>query len=274
MTSALHLAYALAPGPTDLAGVDREELRSKLKILRELGYEGVEVALGNPRDASPEFLRWLEGHGLKLVSLLTGRGFVAEGLSLCASDSAIRYRAIDRLESYFELAARWGALVFIGLLRGRAGGDPDAENRLVDSLQRVCTTAAPLGVRLIIEPTNRYEADLIPTVASAASIIRKVGSANLGIVPDTYHMNIEERSITGTLREHAALVWHVQVVDNNREAPGFGHLDFPDILRTLQEIGYRGYVSAEVMPVPDFSTATRQSFDYLRASWQVASGAR
>jgi sugar phosphate isomerase/epimerase len=273
MTPLLHLAYALAPGPTDLAGVDREELRGKFEILRELGYEGVEVAIGNPREVSSEFLRWLEGHGLKLVSILTGRGFVAEALSLCAADTAIRNRAIDRLESYFELAARWEALVFIGLLRGRANGDPDATVRLVDSLQRACAAAAPLGVRLIIEPTNRYEADLIPTVASAASIIAKIGAPNIGIVPDTYHMNIEERSILGAIREHAALVWHVQVVDNNREAPGFGHLDFPEILRTLREIGYRGYVSAEVMPVPDFSTAARQSLNHLRTSWRADSSA-
>jgi sugar phosphate isomerase/epimerase len=72
-------------------------------------------------------------------------------------------------------------------------------------------------------------------------------------------MNIEESDLAGALRQAGPLVAHVHFSDSNRRAAGWGHTDFAPIIQALREIGYRGYLSAEVLPVPDSESAARQA---------------
>ena len=223
---------------------------------------------------SPDFGRWLEGHGLKLVSLLTGRGFVAEGFSLCAPDSTLRERAINRLESYFDLAARWGALVFIGLLRGRANVDPDAANRLVDSLQRA-----------LRDRRLRW--------ASASSSSRRIATRQSSSPPSSRADHPQSRC--GEPRHHARYLPHEYrgtlphwrhpkprradlAPPSGRYRPGSARL------RAHRLPGHPPHISGDrvsrlclggrdATPLFDFATAARQSYNHLRASWQAASSA-
>jgi sugar phosphate isomerase/epimerase len=83
-------------------------------------------------------------------------------------------------------------------------------------------------------------------------------------MPDVFHMNIEDVSITGSLEKAGALVGYMHFADSNRWAPGQGHLDFPAILASLKRIGYEGYVTVEILPYPDPDTAAEQAITYLR----------
>ncbi len=134
----------------------------------------------------------------------------------------------------------------------------------MDALQQCSAAAEAAGVRLALEPINRYETTLINTWPQGLDLIERVGSPAFGLLLDTFHMNIEEPSIEGSLRACGDRIFHFHVADSNRWPPGSGHLDFARILGVLQDIGYQGYVSGEFMPQPDGDTAAQLAIHHLR----------
>ena len=83
------------------------------------------------------------------------------------------------------------------------------------------------------------------------------------LMPDVFHMNIEDRTIGPELARHIEYIQYIHFADSNRLAPGQGHLDFPRILRHLAHAQYEGWVSVEILPRPDPDTAARQSAEFL-----------
>jgi sugar phosphate isomerase/epimerase len=238
---------------------------SAVRRLAELGYDGVELAI---RDAAAIDAGRLEAAareaGLEVPALGTGQAYLRDGLSLSSSDATARRVAADRAIGHVRLAARLGSLVIIGLLRGRvADGREATAARCLEGLRPVLDAAASAAVRLVIEPINRYETDFLVTVGETLAFIEASGAPHLGVLADTFHMNIEEASIEGALQEAGDQLWHVHTADSNRWAPGFGHLDFPAIVSALAGLGYQGFLSAEVLPKPDPETAARQTLRTL-----------
>jgi len=97
------------------------------------------------------------------------------------------------------------------------------------ALQECSRSARPAGVRLALEPINRYECTLINTVAEGLELIKLVGEDNFGLLLDTFHMNIEEPDIEESIRKCGERIFHFHVADSNCWYPGAGHLDFPGI---------------------------------------------
>jgi sugar phosphate isomerase/epimerase len=130
---------------------------------------------------------------------------------------------------------------------------------------RECSASAfGLGVRLALEPINRYETTLINNVAQGLELIERVAADNFGLLLDTFHMNIEEADIEASIRQCGTRIYHFHVADSNRWHPGAGHLDFKAILEALESTGYESWVSGEFLPKPDAETAARQGITYLR----------
>jgi sugar phosphate isomerase/epimerase len=261
LSSTQFQALALRGG---LAALDR---------VKTLGYDAVEVAVRDPAEIDGEaLLRHCRDLRLPVAAVGTGQAFLHDGLSLTSPDAGVRKSAIERLHRHISLAQRLnscpgaspkGVIVILGLIRGRAEGDVGgAERRLRDGID-ACLDAAD-GIRLAIEPINRYETDWINTVGEALAVVEQVGDPRLGVLPDTFHMNIEEASIEAALRKAAGRIHHVHVADSNRWAPGDGHVDFASIIRTLESIGYEGYLSAEILPRPDEQTAAWRAIAHLR----------
>jgi sugar phosphate isomerase/epimerase len=233
------------------------------------GYDGVELAIRDPRlvDAD-ELLRVVSAHGLQVPAIGTGQAWGEEGLSYTDPDPDVRAAAIARTISHVPFAARTGAVIIIGLLRGivKPGVDhAQAMDWLVEALQQCCARARPHGVRLALEPINRYETTLINNLTQGLELLERVGADNMGLMPDTFHMNIEDAVIEEALRACGDRIFHVHVADSNRWYPGAGHLDFRSILDALYATGYQGYVSGEFMPLPDADTSAQESIAYLRA---------
>ena len=237
------------------------------KIAR-LGYNGVELAIRDPNlVGADELLGIVSAHGLEVPAIGTGQAWGEEALSFTDPDPAVRQAAIQRVCDHAPLAARFDAAVIIGLLRGivRPGvGHDQAMDWLVEALQACSAAAAPYGVRLTLEPINRYETTLINTVVEGLALVERVGAGNLGLLLDTFHMNIEEPSIEDSIRACGDRIFHFHVADSNRWYPGAGHLDFRRILEALFAVGYAGYVSGEFMPQPDADTSARKAITYLR----------
>jgi len=233
-----------------------------------LGYDGVELAIRDPKlvDAD-ELIRIVSAHGLQIPAIGTGQAWGEEGLSYTDPDPAVRAAAIERTISHIPSAARTGAVIIIGLLRGivRPGVEhTQAMDWLVEALQQCCAAALSHGVRLALEPICRYETTLINNLTEGRELLERVGADNMGMLADTFHMNIEEPVIEDSIRASGDRIFHFHVADSNRWYPGAGHLDFESILNTLYATGYKGYVSGEFMPMPDADTAAQKAIFYLR----------
>jgi sugar phosphate isomerase/epimerase len=188
---------------------------------------------------------------------------------LCFSspDQGIRTQAIVRIKGLIDIAERLGSMVNIGRVRGPIeSGEPyeNSEKRFLDSLDEVARYAAPKGVTLALEPVNRYELNFINNVSEAYDVISKRDLPNVKIMPDTFHMNIEDQSIEATFVKFKDHIAYIHFADSNRRAPGQGHLNFPNIINTLRATGYDGYVTAEILPFPSPDEAAQQAVKHLR----------
>ena len=167
-----------------------------------------------------------------------------------------------------DLAAYLGAMVNIGRLRGQLkflGDVSDPWPAAVERLRGVITYAADKDVKITMEPINRYETDFIFSAADGMRQVEDLDCDNFGLMLDLFHMNIEDVSIEGGLRQAGDRLWHVHIADSNRRYPGSGHLNFDRIFATLNEMGYEGYISAELLPLPDPDTAAQETSEFLRA---------
>lgn len=117
--------------------------------------------------------------------------------------------------------------------------------RVVASLSRLDKRAGELGVRLGLEPVNRYESFMVNTLDQAAALIRDAGASNLFIHMDTFHMNIEEADIAAAIHRNAGLLGYAHVADSNRGLLGGGHFDIQGYCRALESAGYEGDLTVE-----------------------------
>lgn len=251
------------------AATFKGDLETNLTRIAALGYSGVELAIRDPKQVNyDELVRITQLHNLNVPAIGTGQAYGEEGLSFTDPDPAVRRAAIERIKSHIPGAARFNAVIIIGLIRGilKPGvGQVQAVSWLCEALQECSQAALAEGVRLALEPINRYETTLINTTSQGRDLIEKVGAPNFGLLLDTFHMNIEEPQIEESIRTCNERIFHFHVADSNRWHPGAGHLDFRSILAALSATGYQGWVSGEFLPEPNAETAARKSIEHLKS---------
>ena len=244
------------------------DLRSNFASLHSMGYQGVELAVREPALVDPDTIaRLADEYEMSIPAIGTGQAWGEEGLSFTDPDPGIRRLAIERIKSHVPLAARFDAVIIIGLVRGilKPGiCQGQAMDWLAEALQECCQAAAQQGVRLALEPINRYETTLVNSVDEGLELIQSVDADNFGLLLDTFHMNIEETSLMMSMQACGSRIFHFHVADSNRWYPGAGHLDFTAIIRTLADLGYPGFISGEFMPKPDALTAAQKCITHLR----------
>jgi len=247
----------------------------KVDKAAQLGIEGLELMTADPSQVDVHLLRSvMVARGIAAVAVGTGAAVMQAGLYLIHADPDLAARARIRLNEFITFAAAVGApLVTIGSFRGRlARAATDGRAQLAEILNRAAERAAAAGVRLALEPLNRYEADFVNTAEEGLAFVNEVGNAALGLLLDTYHVNIEEASWEAPFRRlmQAGKLWHVHLGDNNRLPPGDGMIDFPSLVRTLRTLGYCGTLSAELLARPDPDTAARRTVEYMRPLLEAA----
>jgi D-psicose/D-tagatose/L-ribulose 3-epimerase len=177
---------------------------------------------------------------------------------IASHETAAREAGVAYLRRCVDVAVACGAAIVGGPLYGTplvfAGRAPVPIDeswreariaRVVEGLQKASDYARQHGVRLAVEPLNRFETDFCNTARQAVELIRLVGNPAVGIMLDTFHMNMEEDDLPQAIRQAAGHLIHFQANENHRGFLGTGHLDWPAICRALAESGYRGAITLE-----------------------------
>jgi D-psicose/D-tagatose/L-ribulose 3-epimerase len=219
-----------------------------LQRIRAAGFDGVEAAMYRGRDFAVQALR----KGLAETGLeCTMCSVMVDGLSLISDDAAVRVQAIELLRENIASTAEVGAKILAGPLYAPVGYLPgrrrtaDEWKRGVECWQQLGPWLAQHEVTVAIEPLNRFETFFLNTAEDATRFCDEIGQPNIGVLFDTFHANIEEKSIAEGYRKVARHLKHVHTCENDRGAPGSGHVEWPEVFATLREIGYDGWLTIE-----------------------------
>jgi sugar phosphate isomerase/epimerase len=262
------ITICLVPESRSGPFVFHDGLEAGLAQAREHGFDAVEIFPPHADDLDGLTLRnQLRAHGLQLAAVGTGAGWVRRKLTLTDPDPHVRMCARDFIGAVIDFAGGFGAPAIIGSMQGRWGGDVSKEQALAwlrEELDQLGPRAHALESTLLLEPLNRYESNLFNTVAETLAFLDTLRTKNMKLLCDLFHMNLEEADLAAALRLAGPRLGHVHFADSNRRAIGLGHTDLAPIAAALKDIGYAGYVSAEVLPLPDAATAARQTMASFR----------
>jgi len=261
------LAIAPANALPSAFVVFRMDLDLGIKKAAELGYDGVELAIADATEVNvTQVKKLIKKYNLQLPIISTGRVFAEKKVSFTHFDDNIRNEAIRTVKGIIELAANFGADVNVGRVRGNLppGEEEKARERFIYAMRECADFSKSFGRQLLLEPVNRYETNFINNLKEGMDIIKEIQRDNVKLMPDIYHMNIEDASIEGSLEEARDIISYIHFADSNRLAPGQGHIDFKSIIDTLRKIGYDGFITVEILAKPDPDRAAKLAIDYLR----------
>ena len=244
-------------GPVLFAG----KLGEGIPIIADLEFDAIELSVRDPEEeVVKDALRISSDYGLEVSAIATGQSYYNDHISLSDLSERRRKSCINRMIANIDLASSLSSFIIIGGIRG-AGKNSDKSDlpqymeNFKESIGELITYAEKKRVVLLLEPINRYETILVNDAAQALNILDEINSEYFKILLDTYHMNFEEKSIEESLKMAKDYVKYIHFADNNRLAPGWGHLNFKSILSTLNEIDYEGFIGFEILPKPgDYET--------------------
>jgi len=266
----MNIAASITPnktvfGPLLFAG----ELEAGLSCLAEQGYDGVELSLRTKDDVDRRsFNDRLGALGLELFSIATGQSYLEDGLSLFSTDESVRDATVKRLEDHIDFASDWKACVIVGGIRGkleRVGNASqfEAGSRAID---RCVEYAEKKDATILLEAINRYETNVFNTLAELREFMKARSPGNFLMLPDTFHMNIEEANIERSLLENKERIGAIHFADSNRLAPGMGHVDFGSIVRTIRDFPHIHYIGVEVLPLPSSTASAEKAIATIRSA--------
>lgn len=226
-------------------GVSHLEL---LPVIRELGLQGVEIPMVDPGALPVGSIRGAcERNGLAC----TVCAILPKEVNPISPEREARLRAIQHLKRCIEAAAAMGAKLLGGPLFAPIGYLPqhrptkDEWSWAVEVFQSLGDDLSAYDLTLSIEPVNRSETFFLRTVEEGSRLCELVGNPRLGVTVDTFHANIEERSIMGAIRRLGHRLKHIHASENDRGPLGRGHIPFLEIVNTLQDLRFDGFVMIE-----------------------------
>ncbi len=232
-----------------------------LHMLKNLGYDTVELPIFN---TGLDYARWgklLDEIGLARTAV-TVRGVEDNPIS---SDPAVRRKGVEGNNKVLDCCALVGATTLVGPFHSAlghfSGKGPTAEEWKwgVDSMRAVAEHAGQCNVTLGVEALNRFETYLLNTHSDSARFCREVRHPNCRMMYDTFHSNIEEKSITHAIHSCADMLCHVHISENDRGTPGSGNVRWCENFDALRQINYNGLLVVEAfgLALPELAAATK-----------------
>jgi D-psicose/D-tagatose/L-ribulose 3-epimerase len=236
---------------TTQVGEKQDPLFARIK---EWGFDGVELFLSTDEPTNiPAVRATLDRLQLDRTTCCV----LPREANLVSADAATRARGLAFLKNCVDRTADLGAHLICGPLYAGLGVMTGARRTAtewawaVKGLRAAAARAEKRGVRLCLEPLNRFETYFLNTLEDAARLVHDVGAPNVKIHFDTFHSNIEERHPAEALRAVARDLGHVHLSENDRGIPGTGHVDWKGTLKVLKEIGYDGWLTIESFAQPE-----------------------
>ncbi|WP_211323188.1 sugar phosphate isomerase/epimerase family protein [Amycolatopsis palatopharyngis] len=244
--------------------LDDAALRMLAPHVADLGFGVIELPIENPGDWDPAAAATLLADlGLSATVALV----MPPGRELVLDSDAVISGTQDYLRHCLDVAAEVGSPVIAGPAYSSVGRTwrmteqerADCLAQWRDNLAPVLAHAASLGVRVAVEPLNRYETSLFNTIEQTLSGLGDLEESACGVALDIYHQNIEETDLPAAIRSATGRIAHVQVCANDRGAPGRDHFDWPALLTAIGEAGYSGPLCIESFTAHNRSIATAAS---------------
>lgn len=223
---------------------DEKQFTHAISRARRIGYDGIEIPVEDPDKLDVEKLRRTLEKFEMIPSSMTPH--FPDPIS---SDPKIRKKSIETIRKEAEIAKQIGAdsasIVFVPSAVSKLSSDQSFEEdwRLaVEVLGEIGDIAAQNNVYICIEPLNRWETYFINTVEEAVNLVKEVDHDHVKVMIDLVHMNIEENKFEPEILNAGNLIYHVHCNENNRGAPGSGHVPFKEVFSALKEIGYQRWL--------------------------------
>ncbi|HEX8992148.1 MAG TPA: sugar phosphate isomerase/epimerase family protein [Anaerolineales bacterium] len=223
------------------------ELAPKVK---SMGFDLFEISCENPSLLDPKAVkRELEQNGLQGILC----GAFGPDRNICSRDAGVVANARAYIRWLIDAAEIVESPVICGPLYSAVGKEhlDDAAarkaewDRAVEGVRDMARYAAPMGIRLAMEPLNRFETDMINIVAQGLDFVDQTGMDNVGLHLDTFHMHLEEKNSAAAIRKASDRIFHFHACENDRGVPGTGQVHWQDVARALQEVHYEGAVVIE-----------------------------
>jgi D-psicose/D-tagatose/L-ribulose 3-epimerase len=223
----------------------------------QLGFDCVEIPLTNPEAVDVEALR--DRLACNGISAYCGTG-LGPDTDITSESSEIRARGRVHLARCLDIAHRLGSPTLGGVIHSAWGKrEPvhsDARKWAVQILREAAEQAAEWNMRLALECINRYENSFVNTVSQGLCLIDQVGMPNVGLHLDTYHMNIEERSVDASIESAGQHLYHIHLSESDRGYPGGGNIQWDLVFSALRNIGYQGSAVIESYVRPGVQCGT------------------
>lgn len=181
---------------------------------------------------------------------------LAKEYDVSSADENIRRAGVEYLKNIVERVGYMEGRIISGVSyagwgcvmprEDLSGNKQPIVDRSIASMKELAKTAGDYGVTYCVEVVNRFEGCVLNTAKEAVEYVKAVDAPNVGILLDTYHMNIEENSFSEAIHTAAPYLKGVHFGDNNRQCPGRGHIDFYEIAQALADINYKDQIVSEI----------------------------
>lgn len=243
------------------SGEVTDDMLPTIEKLKEMGYDGVELPMFNLDLDYAKLGQQLKDMGLQCTAV-TVRNVEDNPIS---EDAAVRAKGIDLTKKTLDCCAAAGVQTLCGPYHSALGhfsgaGRTDDEWAWgVESMRAVAEHAGSVGVNLGVEALNRFECYFLNAHADAAEFAREVDHPACGMMYDTFHSNIEEKDIVGTLNDIKDKLIHIHISENDRSTPGAGNVNWEKNFSGIGKIDYDGWLVIEAfgLALPELAAATR-----------------
>ncbi len=245
-----------------------KELESLAPKVAGMGFDWIEIPLEGLDDLEPSRGKAIvRDHGLGMSTCAA----MGPDRDLVHPDPAIQQNGMAYIRGCIDVTGRLGATNLVGPIYSAVGrtwqATPDERARdidlLVKNLGALARYAGDHGVVICIEPLNRFETSLINLATQAIEVVDRVDHPSCKIMLDTFHMNVEEKSLGNAIRAAGPRLHHLHACENDRGAPGSGNVTWQDVKQGLADIGYDGPVVIESF------TAKVKSIARAAAIWRA-----
>lgn len=226
---------------------DTFDILSKAK---DLGFSYIEICVEDPETIDTDSIK-KELDRIKLNALVGGAFGPSRDIS--SEDPSIRRSGVGYIKTCIDYANRLDSKIFSGPMysaTGKAKLRTEEEKKMqwswaVENLKECAEYAGSKGVKLAIEPLNRFETDFINTVEQGMSLLKLIDFENTGLLLDTFHMNIEETDIGAALKLAGEKIFNFHACSNTRGTPGDDHIDWPVIAKAFHDLNYKNPIIIE-----------------------------